>query len=187
MKMIAITAALVAAGCVQTGVSGDDADGGTPTTGIYHVTQTTTGNCREVDGSGAGVVFVDDPGTIRVSIFGETFSTPTGGPPVFGWSEEFIDIPDGFLTHTFPTCNAEVQQILTVEAVSADHVRVRRDDTYSGIAGADPTCLPNFIPSSDCTQTTEIDYQLTDPCPSTCIQSDDTPAPPAPLGFRCSC
>jgi hypothetical protein len=66
-------------------------------------------------------------------------------------------------------------------------VRVRRDDTLTGVATANSACLPNDLPSGDCTQSTEIDYQLTEPCPQSCIQTDQPTDLASPLTVRCSC
>jgi hypothetical protein len=190
MKLIAITTALVAAGCVPAGLP-DGADGGTPTTGLYRLTQTTTGNClpAELDGTSFGYVDGDKPPALLISVTPEMFGTPAAGVPGYGTSLEALEVPNGqSLAHDYDLCNANMSQVFTVEEQAADHLRVRRDDTLSAVAGGDPACLPtSSLPSADCTQSTEIEYQLMQPCPQSCIQPNPPTDLTQPLTFHCSC
>lgn len=188
MKLIVLTAILVAAGCAPGGLP-DGADGGAPTTGIYRVTQRTTGNCSPaaLDGSGSGYVVSDRPPVLMLSLSTETFGAPAAGLPGFGSSLEVFQIRNGSLPHDFDYCNAQMHQLFTVEQQTIDHVRLRRDDTLSGVATANSICLPNALPSGDCTQSSVIDYQLTEPCPQSCIQTDPPTDLTSPLMLRCSC
>ena len=180
MRMIAITTALVVAGCSPAGLS-DGADGGTPTTGIYQVTPTTSGGClpaAEVP-DGNGIVSVEAPGVILLSMHGESFGPPLAGIPAGIAGGQFVHLADGTITQSFDFCGTHLQQTVTLEEQAADHVRARRVDIFSGVP-ATPVCTAS-VPLNDCTQTTEIEYRLTTPCPATCIQS------PQPFDFQCGC
>jgi hypothetical protein len=189
MRWIVIATALVAAGCVPPGLP-DGADGGAPTTGLYRLTQTTTGGCvpAEVDGTSFGYVDGDKAPALVISVTPEMFGTPPAGSVAYGVSVEVLEIPDGqATTHTFELCTANVSATFTVEEQAADHLRVRRDDTLSGVANQNPACVLNGLPSMDCTQSSEIDYQLMQPCPQSCIQADSSSDPTQPTTFHCSC
>jgi hypothetical protein len=170
MRLIAITAALVVAGCAPGGVPNGDADGGTtltaPTTGIYQLSEHSTGDCMPAlgDDSAAAFVMQDPSGDLRILVPLPSFGSRSGVG--VSWMTEVLH--DGTSTIQSDLCGATVSGTFSTEESTSDHLRVRRLDAFSNVAAS--TCSPAARPTNDCTLATELDYQLMQPCTSQCIQ-----------------
>jgi hypothetical protein len=169
MKLIAVTLVVVAAGCGPGGLPADDSDGGvTPATGIYRLSRTSTGDCTPAvaDAGLDAFVIQDQPGALRILVPQPSFGPPQGLG--LTWMTEILQ--DGKTTLPSDLCGARVSDTLTTEQATSDHLRVRRVEIFSDVA--ESTCSPTARPTNDCTLTTELDYQLTQPCSSLCIDAE---------------
>jgi hypothetical protein len=170
MRLIAITAALVVAGCAPGAVPNGAADGGTtlatPTTGIYRLSEHSTGDCMPAlaDDSAGAFVIQDPSGDLRILVPLPSFASPSGLGVT--WRKEVLH--DGTSTIVSDLCGAKLSGTFSTEQSTSDHLRVRRVDAFGDVAAS--TCSPAARPTNDCTLTTEIDYQLVQPCTSQCIQ-----------------
>ena len=151
-------------------------DGGTPTTGIYRLTETRSGDCQTLQPDDTIDAYVVADGTSWLL----DLSAPWFGDPSAALGPALIVEPDGGSELDDPICAGVVDhRAFTVELATPDHLRARFVDTFSHVAGATADCPAGRVPVADCMQTTELDYVLVEPCSSSCIQS-------API-LRCSC
>jgi len=194
LRLTVITLGLVATGCAAAPLDGgggsgggDAGDSGTPTTGIYRLTESRSGSCQPTiaDDTIDASVVAARPDTLALFMTGPWF-----GPPAFGisWITLFAQ---GNVTQDDDYCNVMLHRVLTIEQTSADHVRARRVDTFSDVAAAASgpgACPPAALPAGDCTQTIELDYVLTQPCAGSCIQLGPVVDPNAPApSLSCDC
>jgi hypothetical protein len=180
LRLIAIT--LVAGGCTAAPLG----SGGAPTTGIYQLTESRSGSCTPALADDTISAYVDGehPGSPLLYMSGPWF-----GPPGIGMSEMAIVLEHGSATLQSNYCNAELHREFVLDDAEGEHVHAHHVDTFTGVAGPQSApCLTGALPAADCTQTIELDYVLTQPCPKECIQSGE---PLDPSSFRpsikCSC
>jgi hypothetical protein len=182
MRLIAITCTLVAAGC------GAQPSDGTPSSGIYQLTETRSGDCRtqQPDDTVVAKVVADSPSQLALEL-----SPGWYGDPGASRAPVLIDEPlaSGPSVRDYQYCEGVLDhRVITVESATSDHLHARLVDTFSNVAAAaaDALCPMGAAPVADCVQTTELDYVLVEPCPSRCIEAD--PAPPSPAAgttIRC--
>ncbi len=185
MRLIAITLVAATAGCAAAPLDGG-MDGGTPTTGIYQLTESRSGSCQPTiaDDTVDAYVVADRPDAMVLLQSGSWF-----GPAGLGVSWIALPLQNGSFTQDLDYCGAKLHRELTIEGVSPDRVRARRVDSFSDVAAAaGGGCPPAALPAADCVQTIELDYELRQPCAKACIQSGqvvdpENPAPP----LSCSC
>ncbi|HXU73680.1 MAG TPA: hypothetical protein VN947_30385 [Polyangia bacterium] len=188
MKLIAITSILVAAGC--------GAQPGDPTSGIYQLTETRSGDCRtqQPDDTVVAKLVADTPAQLGLQL-----SPGWYGDPGASRGPVLIDEPlaSGPSVRDYQYCEGVLDhRVITVESATSDHLHARLVETFSNVAAAsaDALCPMGAAPVADCMQTTELDYVLVQPCPSRCIEAQDAPPstvpgtnPNQPPILRCSC
>ena len=184
MRLIAVTCTLFAAGCVTPPIDGGD--GSAPTTGIYRLTETRSGDCQTLQPDDSLDAELVAQGSSAIALF---MSSPWFGDPstILGRSYVVFTVDNGSFAHDDLMCSGVIDhRALTVESSAPDHLRVRRVDSFSNVAAGTGDCTPGIVPIADCAQTTELDYTLVEPCAKSCIQSDFDPTTGAPI-LRCSC
>jgi hypothetical protein len=180
--MIALTVLTLAVGCVARPID-VGGDGSPPTTGIYHLTETRTTTCTPVaevaHEETEAVVVTDDASHLGVS-----FTVASVRHPEF-WVARSVALVDGANAVELGTCGTHRRQTLRVVHQSGDSLVLQHVDTWAGVADGDPTTCPTEIdlPQADCATTTELRYQLDDPCPLECLKARAVP----PYTVTCPC
>jgi len=172
MRMIPITCLTVVAGCAAAPLPTD----GNPTSGIYQLTETRSGDCiqQQPDDTIDGYVIAGTSPALSLYMTAPTFAPADPANGWFGVGYVFFEVPSSpFARATLMCGGATDHMTITVEAATADHVRGRRVDSFSDVAGNLGACAPGMLPAADCSVTTELDYTLRQPCPRSCIQTGD--------------
>ena len=190
MKMIAITSLVgigaAVVGCTGQGLPGaDGADGGTPQTGAYLVTVSKLAeNCTPS---------VDPPSNVTVRIDGSrapnlALDVPLrawGMAPLGGYDLSIVTLSGSETYFESETaCGERLGTHYTITAATDHSLDLDEEQTWSGVTGGACTVA---VPTSACTLSGHIRYDLTLPCALPCklVSPSSTPvgAPP----FTCDC
>ncbi|HEX9101600.1 MAG TPA: hypothetical protein VF997_05315 [Polyangia bacterium] len=192
--MIAITSScLFASACASQPLGGGDAadGGGTAPTGIYSLRETRTSDCWPPAANASDVatasVIAAGSSTVNLWFSDPSFLTPPGSePPRPSWGGS--DVVDGSATSDTIRCGVSQRRVITIEGQSAELLTARIVDTFSDVAKLTQPCEPGALPARDCSVTTELRYELAQPCAAACLRFvEPSGAKGGPGTFECGC
>ena len=180
MRMIVLTFSLfwcvpALVGCSGRPIAGGG-DGKPPVSGIYALTETRSSSCNQTILKSDQIhTFTQSHDATRIWI--ESMARPyTPDKP----ATEAMWLANGRFENPIDLCGGQYRNVITLVGMSSDWLAAKKVESWTGMEGIDwagcpvPYLLPDVGAVEGCTTTTELKYELFEPCSAECLQFDQT-------------